>query len=65
MTTPKRAAKSWWEILGVSRNASREAILAAHRGLVSEHHPDRGGDPQRMSEINAARDTGLAERTVQ
>ena len=56
--------KGWWEVLGVSRAASRDDILAAHRKLAIDHHPDRGGDANRMSEINAARDNGLAERAI-
>lgn len=30
--------------------------------LASQHHPDRGGDPARMAEINAAQEAGLQER---
>lgn len=54
-----RAQKPWWEVLGVSRTASRSAISAAHRELALIHHPDRGGNAARMSEINAARDEAL------
>jgi DnaJ-domain-containing protein 1 len=61
---PPSAGKSWWEILGVSRSASRDEILAAHRKLAVEHHPDRGGDADKAAEINAARDSGLAERSL-
>ena len=48
------AQREWWEVLGVARNATREVALAAYRRLASEHHPDRGGDPARMTEINRA-----------
>lgn len=61
---PPSAGKGWWEVLGLSRSASRDEIIATHRKLAMENHPDSGGDPARMSEINAARDAGLAERSL-
>lgn len=59
LPAPQAAAK-WWEVLGVSPSASREEILAAHRRLTLEHHPDKGGSPEKMAEINAARDAALS-----
>lgn len=56
------AARPWHVVLGVSPDASRAEIEAAHRRLIAEHHPDRGGSPERAAEINAARDAGLRER---
>lgn len=44
----------WWTILGVQPDASREVIDAAYRALVKQHHPDTGGDPARLREINEA-----------
>ena len=59
---PASSTKPWWDVLGVPRSASIAQIMAAHRELVTVHHPDRGGgDTTRMAEINAARDTGLRE----
>lgn len=49
----------WWEVLGVPVTASADDIRGAHRELALLHHPDRGGDSTRMSEINAARDAAL------
>ena len=40
--------------LGVPRDADPETIRAAYRKLSSEHHPDRGGDRERMAAINQA-----------
>lgn len=48
------ATRTWWEVLGVVQAATVDQARAAWRRLASEHHPDRGGDPARMAEINAA-----------
>lgn len=57
--------------LGVTFGASAEEVLAAHRRLVFEVHPDRISDPElrpaaeeRLKEINAARDYLLREPVV-
>lgn len=57
---PTGAVKGWWEVLGVPRAASRDQVLAAHRKLIAENHPDRGGSHDAMAAINAARDEGLS-----
>jgi hypothetical protein len=46
--------KPWWEVLGVSEDATREEIRKAVAELAKIHHPDVGGSHERMSEINAA-----------
>lgn len=53
------STRNWWEVLGVSPEATAEQVQAAHRLLAAEHHPDRGGDAARMAEVNRARDEGL------
>jgi len=40
--------------LGLTDPVSDEAIKAAYRRLVMRHHPDRGGDTDRIQEINDA-----------
>lgn len=45
-----------WQILGVPRDASPEDIKKAYRDLSKKHHPDVGGDPDKMKEINVAYD---------
>jgi curved DNA-binding protein CbpA len=41
---------------GWKRTATREDARAAYRRLAAQHHPDKGGDPARMAEINQAWD---------
>jgi len=54
--------RSWWDVLEISRlEATADRVSAAYRRLAAEHHPDRGGSPEKMAEINAARDEALKE----
>ena len=48
------SAKSWKEILGLTHVVTIDDARVAYRRLASEHHPDRGEDPDRMAEINRA-----------
>ena len=43
-----------YQTLGVSPLATRKEIQIAYRELVKKHHPDAGGDKQRILSINAA-----------
>ncbi len=43
-----------YQVLGVSRNASKQDIQSAFRKKAIEHHPDRGGDAEKFKEVNAA-----------
>ena len=47
-------------VLGVGRNATALEITEAHRRLIAQVHPDRGGSNERVHEANAARDLLLA-----
>lgn len=48
-------------LLGVSANDDAERIRLRHRLLISENHPDRGGNDERAKELNEARDILLNE----
>ena len=49
------------ELLGVTVFADEQEIKKAWRIKARQHHPDLGGDPEKMKEINQARDL-LASR---
>ena len=43
-----------YKCLNVKQDASSADIKKAFRKLALEHHPDRGGDPEKFKEISAA-----------
>src|SRR5436309_11296885 len=43
-----------YETLGVNADAPRREIERRYKRLAAEHHPDRGGDEERMKSLNAA-----------
>lgn len=53
------APEQWWQVLGVSEQATRSDIAVAYRKLASKAHPDTGGSNAAMARLNAARDDGL------
>ncbi len=46
--------KDYYNLLGVSKDASADEIKAAFRKKAHEHHPDKGGDAEKFKEINEA-----------
>ena len=51
-----------YQILGLERGASDEAIRSAHRTLISRFHPDKGGSTYLAAMVNRAKDVALAAR---
>ena len=51
-------------VLGVSRDATLDEVRTARRKLAAQFHPDHGGDPVRMGEINIAFDAVVAQIAV-
>ncbi len=50
-------ARDYYEVLGVSRNATSEEVQQAYRKLARQYHPDINSDPQaeeRFKELNEA-----------
>lgn len=48
-------------LIGVEPGAGRDEIIAAHRRLTTQVHPDKGGSTVAMQQANAARDLLLAD----
>lgn len=60
-TARLRAGAKARALLGVRENAGREEIIDAHRRLIAQVHPDRGGTSDLVHEANSARDLLLGE----
>jgi molecular chaperone DnaJ len=46
--------ENYYNVLGVSENATQEEIKKAFRQKSKEHHPDRGGNEEEFKKINEA-----------
>lgn len=47
-------SKDYYQDLGIDKNATTEDVKAAFRRLAMEHHPDKGGDPEKFKKANEA-----------
>lgn len=50
------------DILGVTRECSRDDVINAHRRLIQKLHPDRGGNDYLAAKVNEAKAVLLALR---
>lgn len=46
--------KTWWEVFKMERHSSLQDVKFIYRTMANQHHPDKGGDQERMQEINQA-----------
>ena len=46
--------RQWWQVLGVSEDATEGTVADAYRRLRSKHHPDNGGDPAEFHAVQMA-----------
>ena len=49
--------KNYYDILGVSEDASNDQIKKAFKDIAKKEHPDRGGNEAKFKEANEAYDT--------
>lgn len=56
------SGSEWWEVLGVSRNATKAEIVNAYRALAKVHHPDTGGDTESFRRLRVAYETGIKQQ---
>lgn len=42
----------FYELLGVAKTADATEIKKAYRKAALQHHPDRGGDPEKFKELS-------------
>lgn len=47
-------SKNLYSVLGVSKGADTDEIRKAYKALAREHHPDKGGDPEKFKELSQA-----------
>lgn len=43
-----------YDVLGLSKEATTDDIKKAYRKLAREHHPDKGGDPEKFKKVQEA-----------
>jgi len=55
-------AQNYYDILGVSRDASSDEIKKAYKKAALTHHPDKGGDTEKFKECSAAVETLTDDR---
>ena len=47
-------SRNLYSVLGLNRQADTQEIRTAYKQLAKEHHPDKGGDPEKFKELSEA-----------
>lgn len=47
-------SRNLYSVLGVNKQADISEIRTAYKQLAKEHHPDKGGDPEKFKELSEA-----------
>jgi len=55
-------SRNLYSVLGVNKNAETAEIRTAYKQLAKEHHPDKGGDPEKFKELSQAHEV-LSDET--
>jgi len=50
---------NWWEILGVSKDATKQEIINGYKAMAKIHHPDAGGSIKQFQKIRKAYDEAI------
>ena len=58
---PGLSPKEAYAVLGLSEGARADDVRAAHRRLMKDYHPDKGGSDYLAAKINEAKDVLLQE----
>jgi len=48
------SGKNYYDVLGISEDATRDEIDRQYKREAHKHHPDRGGSEERMKSLNEA-----------
>mmetsp|Transcript_1592 Transcript_1592/g.4100 ORF Transcript_1592/g.4100 Transcript_1592/m.4100 type:complete len:348 (+) Transcript_1592:37-1080(+) len=55
-------AQNYYDLLGVARDATAAEIKKAYKKAALQHHPDKGGDPEKFKECSKAVETLADDR---
>jgi len=58
---PQTSGSNWWDVLQLTRDATRELIETHFKRLARDRHPDNGGSNEAMAQLNQARADALRE----
>jgi hypothetical protein len=51
---------AWWNVIGVEKDADKDTVTAMYRNKAKIHHPDRGGDNHKFTELNEAYEQAMS-----